>query len=67
MQKTCSPLHLYIRIDSEDSNTKCFQMVNLSSDSSEGGEFTGSPMTVCNSTKFLSGRGAWDKNEANQR
>ena len=67
MHKTCSPLHLYMRTDSENSNTTCFQKMNLSSDSSEGGEFTGSPMTVCNSTKFLAGKGAWDKNEAKQR
>ena len=43
-------------------------MVNVTSDSSsEGGEFTGSPLVVSNSTKFLSGAFAWDKNEANQR
>ena len=41
--------------------------MNRSVDSSEGGEFTGSPLTVCNSTKFLAGAGAWDKNEAKQR
>ena len=50
------------------SHHKYFQMVNVTSDSSsEGGEFTGSPLVVSNSTKFLSGAFAWDKNEANQR
>ena len=41
--------------------------MNLSVGSSEGGEFTGSPVIVCNSTKFLAGGGAWDRNEAKQR
>ena len=67
MHKTCSLLHLYMRTESENSNTTCFQKMNLSRDSSKRGEFSGSPMTVCNSTKLLAGKGAWDKNEAKQR
>ena len=56
-----------MRTESENSNTTCFQKMNLSRDSSKGGEFSGSQMTVCNSTKFMAGKGAWDKNEAKQR
>ena len=45
-----------------------FQMGYVSSDSSsKDGEFTGSPLVVSNSTKFLSGAFAWDGDEANQR
>ena len=53
--------------ESGKSNKTCFQNMNLSGGSSEGGEFSGSPITVSNSTKFLAGKGAWDKNEAKQR
>ena len=38
-----------------------------SEDSSEPEEFSGSPLIVSNSQKFLSGEGAWDRNEAIQR
>ena len=41
--------------------------MDLSGDSSEVEEFSGSQLTVTNSTKFLAGRGAWERNEANQR
>ena len=41
--------------------------MDLSGDSSEVEEFSGSQITVTNSTKFLAGMGAWDKNEAKQR
>ena len=41
--------------------------MDLSGDSSEVEEFTGSQLTVTNSTKFLAGSGAWERNEANQR
>ena len=45
-----------------------FQMVNVSSDSSsEEGEFTGSPLVVSNSTRYLSGAYVWDRNKADQR
>ena len=33
--------------------------MNLSVDSTEEGEFTGSPLTFSNSYRFLSGSGAW--------
>ena len=38
-----------------------------SEDSSETEEFSGSPITISNSKKFLSGVGAWDRNEVQQR
>ena len=38
-----------------------------SEDSSELEEFTGSPLVIKNSKKFLSGERAWDRNEEIQR
>ena len=38
-----------------------------SEDSSEPEEFTGSPLVIKNSKKFLSGERAWDRNEEIQR
>ena len=45
-----------------------FQMGYVSSDSSsEEGEWSGSPLTVSSSIKYLAGAFAWDRNEASQR
>ena len=40
--------------------------MDVSSDSGEWA-FSGSPLTFENSTKFLSGPDAWERNESNQR
>ena len=44
-----------------------FQMGYSSDSSSEDGEWTGSPLTVSSSIKYLAGAYAHDKNEAAQR
>ena len=45
-----------------------FQMGYVSSDSSsEDGEFTGLPLIVSSSIKYLAGAYVWDRNEAAQR
>ena len=41
--------------------------MSQSEDSSEPDEFTGSPLVIKNSLKFLSEEGAWDRNEEIQR
>ena len=40
--------------------------MDISSDSGEWA-FTGSPLTFENTTKYLSGPDAWERNESNQR
>ena len=44
-----------------------FQMGCSSVSSSEDGEYTGSPLIVSSSIKYLAGAYAWDRNEAAQR
>ena len=59
---------LYELAGSTSLNKTCFQnSMWPSEDSSEPEEFTGSPLVISNSKKFLSDEGAWDRNEAIQR